>query len=106
MNKHKDILKVEFKDALTHFKRDRELFHIYRINRLLTNGSIISFDYTYLPCDDPDKVKCRIDLKDFGVIDFEIDINTSYGVITTKNYSQIIDKFIDNFDVYSDSTYH
>ncbi len=106
MTKHKDILKVEFKDALTHFKRDRDIFHMYRINRLLTNGSIISFDYFYLPCNDPDKVKCRIDLQEFGVIDFEIDIKTSYGKIITKNYAQIIDKFIDNFDVYSESVYH
>ncbi|BCK59744.1 hypothetical protein [Staphylococcus phage vB_SauH_DELF3] len=46
MTKYKDILKLEFKDALAHFKRDRKFFHMYRINRLLINAV-----RSYFECD-------------------------------------------------------
>ena len=103
MTKYKDILKLEFKDALAHFKRDRVFFHMYRINRLLINGSIIHFDYYYLPSDDPNIVIKELDLQDFGKLRFEIDVRTSYGKIVTDNYMEIINDFLENYDTLSES---
>lgn len=103
MTKYKDILKLEFKDSLAHFKRDRRFFHMYRINRLLINGSIIYFDYYYLPSDDPNIVIKELDLQDFGKLRFEIDVRTSYGKIVTDNYMEIINDFLENYDTHSES---
>lgn len=104
MTKYKDILKLEFVDALSHFDSDRKFFHIYRINRLLSNGSIISFDYYYLPSDDPNTVKIEIDLKSFGKLTFEINIKTSYGKVISKDKSKVIQNFIKNYDIYSEAS--
>ncbi|WRW34720.1 hypothetical protein CF5_0069 [Staphylococcus phage CF5] len=103
MTKYKDILKLEFKDALSHFKRNRKKFHMYRINRLLINGSIIHFDYAYLPCNDPNIVMKELDLQEYGKLRFEINVKTSYGKIVTDNYLDIINNFLENYDVYSES---
>ena len=103
MTKYKDILKLEFKDALAHFKRDRVFFHMYRINRLLINGSIIYFDYHYLPSKDPNIVIKELDLQQFGKLRFEIDVKTSYGKIVTDDYMDIINDFLENYDVHSES---
>jgi len=100
--KYKDILKVEFKDSLAHFSSDREEFHMYRINRLLTNGSLIHFDYAYLPSEDSKKVLVELDLRTFGKIVFEIDTETSYGKILTEGYEGIIQRFIEEYDVFSE----
>lgn len=103
MTKYKDILKVEFVDSLAHFDNGRDLFHIYRINRLLSNGSIISFDYYYLPSDDPNTVKVEINLREFGSLTFEINIKTSYGKVITKNKSEVIQNFVKNYDIFSEA---
>nr|DAN11210.1 MAG TPA: hypothetical protein [Herelleviridae sp.] len=103
MTMHKDILKIEFKDSLEHFDSDRHSFRMYRINRLITNGSIIDFDYFYLPSDDPHKVVVKLDLKSYGSLTFEIDIKTSYGKILTNNYNDVVQNFINDFNIYSDS---
>lgn len=103
MTKYKDILKLEFKDSLSHFRRDRQFFHMYRINRLLINGSIIYFDYYYLPSKDPNIVIKELDLQQFGKLRFEIDIKTSYGKIVTDDYMDIINDFLENYDVHSES---
>ena len=103
MTKYKDILKLEFKDSLSHFKRDRKFFHMYRINRLLINGSIIYFDYHYLPSKDPNIVIKELDLQQFGKLRFEIDVKTSYGKIVTDDYMDIINDFLENYDVHSES---
>lgn len=101
MTKYKDILKVEFVDALAHFDTNREYFHIYRITRLLSNGSIISFEYYYLPSDDPNIVNLEIDLKEFGKLRFAIDVKTSYGKIVSEEHNKVIQNFIENYDVHS-----
>src|SRR5699024_10652658 len=98
-----DIHKLEFKHLMYHFKRDRKLFHMYRINRLLINGSIIYFDYHYLPSKDPNIVIKELDLQQFGKLRFEIDVKTSYGKIVTDDYMDIINDFLENYDVHSES---
>ncbi|WEW53604.1 hypothetical protein SPJ221_55 [Staphylococcus phage vB_SauH_SPJ2] len=103
MTKYKDILKLEFEDALAHFRQDRKFFHVYRIDRLLINGSIIYFDYYYIPSDNPNTVIKEIDLHEFGKLRFEINTKTSYGEIVTEDYMQIINNFFENYDVHSES---
>ena len=103
MTRYKDILKQEFKDSLAHFKRDRKEFHMYRINRMLINGSLIGFDYFYLPSDNPDTVIKELDLQEFGKLRFEINVQTSYGQIVTANYVDIINNFLENYDIYSET---
>lgn len=100
--KYKDVLKIEFKDSLAHFASERELFHMYRINRLLTNGSLIHFDYRYIPSDEKTKVVMELSLKEFGSIVFEIDTESGYGKILTEQYEDIIQRFINEYDVFSE----
>ena len=76
---------------------------MYRINRLLINGSIIYFDYHYLPSKDPNIVIKELDLQQFGKLRFEIDVKTSYGKIVTDDYMDIINDFLENYDVHSES---
>lgn len=102
MTKYRDVLKVEFKDAIGHFLRNRNTYHIYRINRLMSNGTLINFDFYFLPSQDPDKVIQEIDLKDYGKLTFEIDVTNSYGKIISDNYNDVINRFIENYDVESE----
>ena len=74
---------------------------MYRINRLLINGSIIHFDYVYLPCNDPDIVVKELDLQEFGKLRFAIDVKTSYGKIVSEKHNKVIQNFIENYDVHS-----
>lgn len=76
---------------------------MYRINRLLINGSIVYFDYYYLPSEDPNIVIKELDLQQFGKLRFEIDVRTSYGKIVTDGYTDIINNFLENYDVHSES---
>lgn len=103
LTKYKDILKSEFKDSLAHFKRDRSKFHLFVIDRLFVNGSILYFDYHYLPSENSSTIIKEIDLQDFGSLKFEIDINTSYGTIVTDDYLDVIDKFLEEYDIHSES---
>lgn len=102
MTKYKDVLKVEFKDALKHFDRTRNSYHMYRINRLMTNGTLINFDFYFLPSNNPDVVLQEINLKSFGKLTFEIDIKSSYGSIINNNYSEIINDFLENYPTESE----
>ena len=103
MIKYKDTLKLEFKESLSYFNSDREFYHIYRINRLLTNGSILHFDYYFLPSDNPNEVICELNLNTFGKITFVIDVKTSYGKISTQGYKNIISTFLDEYSIYSEA---
>lgn len=102
MTKYKDVLKVEFKDALRHFDRTRNSYHMYRINGLMTNGTLINFDFYFLPSNNPDVVLQEINLKSFGKLTFEIDIKSSYGSIINNNYSEIINDFLENYPTESE----
>uniref|UniRef100_A0AAU8GSC2 Uncharacterized protein n=1 Tax=Mammaliicoccus phage MSShimriz1 TaxID=3230127 RepID=A0AAU8GSC2_9VIRU len=103
MIKYKDTLKLEFKESLSYFNGDREFYHIYRINRLLTNGSILNFDYYFLPSDNPTEVICELNLDTFGKITFVIDVKTSYGKIVTQDYKKIISTFLEEYNIYSEA---
>lgn len=103
MTTYKDVLKVEFKDAISHFKRSRNIYHIYRINRLMSNGTLINFDFYFLPSEDPNIVTQEINLQEFGKLTFEIDVGSSYGQLITEDYVSVIDNFLDKYSV--DSVY-
>lgn len=102
MTKYKDTLKLEFKESLSYFNSDREFFHMYRINRLLTNGSILNFDYYFLPSDNPGEVVYELDLNSFGKITFIINVDSSYGKIVTEDYKKVISKFLEEYNIYSE----
>lgn len=103
MIKYKDTLKLEFKESLSYFNSEREYYHLYRINRLLTNGSILNFDYYFLPSDNPGKVICEMDLNTFGKLTFLIDVESSYGSIITPNYKSVISSFLEKYNIYSEA---
>lgn len=102
MTKYRDVLKIEFKDAIKHFAKKRNSYHIYRINRLMTNGTLINFDFYFLPSSDPNIVLQMIDLKEFGKLKFEINIHNSYGRLINEDYIDIIENFVSNYDVESE----
>ena len=102
MTKCRDVLKVEFKDAIRHFLRNRNMYHTYRINRLMSNSTLINFDFYFLPSQNPEKVIQEIDLQDYGKLTFEIDVTNSYGEIISDDYNDVINNFIENYDVDSE----
>lgn len=102
MTKYKDVLKIEFRECMFHFIDNKNNFHLYRINRALTNGSLINFDYHFLPSDCVNKVYIQLNLSSYGLITFCIDVTTSYGYITTKDYENIINNFLNDYDIYSE----
>jgi len=67
----------------------------------MSNGTLINFDFYFLPSQDPERVIQEIDLKDYGKLTFEIDVTNSYGKIISDDYNDVINKFIENYDVES-----
>lgn len=105
MTSFKNILKIEFKDAIRYFSKDNTKHHIYRINRLMSNGSLIDFEFYFLPHENPNIVIQEIDLNEFGKLTFHIDVNKSVGKLVTHNYKEIINNLLDNYEVNSESNY-
>lgn len=69
----------------------------------MSNGTLINFDFYFLPSEDPNIVTQEINLQEFGKLTFEIDVGSSYGQLITENYISVIDNFLDKYSI--DSVY-
>lgn len=101
---YRDLLKVEFKDMLSHLLEGRTHHHMYSIGRMCTQGTMVGFDYGYYTRpDELNTIGKYLDLKEFGRVDFVIDCDTGYGTLLDYGASElVINNFLDNFSVVSD----
>lgn len=101
--KYKDILKKEFKEALSRFAySNRKSFHSYVIHRFTYNCLLVDFDFYYLPSVSSSEVRILVDLKEYGELEFVIDTDTSYASIATENYISIIEDIIESYSTYTE----
>jgi hypothetical protein len=99
-NKYHSTIKQEYKSLVdTLVNSNRNSFHAYTIHRLLSLGLLIDFTFSYIRPGDPDQyVSIELNLKEYGMVLFIIDVRTNYGRIGSEESTAVLRKFLDDFD--------
>ncbi|AIW03349.1 hypothetical protein CPT_Mater192 [Bacillus phage Mater] len=99
-NKYHSTVKLEFRDLVSHLvQRERSVFHMYTIHRLLNLGLLIDFTYDYCTNSTPDKfIHLELDLREHGRVHFQINTESSYGSVSDERSMQVLKDFLVNFD--------
>ncbi|QIW88658.1 hypothetical protein P59_060 [Bacillus phage P59] len=99
-NKYHSTVKLEFRDLIGNIvQRDRSVFHMYTVHRLLSLGLLVDFTYEYTPNSNPDKyIGIELDLKQHGKVNFKIDTESNYGSVADDLSLQVLKNFLKNFD--------
>lgn len=99
-NKYHSTIKVEFRDLIKHLlESDRKSFHMYTIHRILSLGLLIDFPFHYRQTPELETVGIELDLGKFGAVLFIVDIESNYAKVADEGYKQVLQNFLDNFDV-------
>jgi len=99
-NKYQSTIKVEFRDLIKHLlESNRKSFHMYTIHRVLSLGLLIDFPFEYQKVDDPNQVGIELDLGEHGKVMFIVDIESNYAKVATEGYREVLQRFLENFDV-------
>lgn len=98
-NKYHSTIKVEFRDLVDNIvNSERKRFHLYTIHRLLSLGLLIDFPFEYIKTDEPNIVGLQLDLKEYGKVVFQVDIESNYGSVADEEQIERLRTFANQYD--------